>query len=199
MTTFLLIRHGETDAIGKRIMGWNPGWHLNATGRAQVERLAGRLAHLPIRAIYTSPLERASETAAAIAAPHSLQPQCDEELGEIRFGVWEGLAIAELEQRKDFHAYNLFRTGARPPGGGELMIEVQSRMVRAVTRLAERHPSETVALVSHGDPLRSLLAWCLGMPLDLLLRFEVGTASVSVVELAEWGPRVMSINRTEAL
>jgi broad specificity phosphatase PhoE len=199
MTTFLLIRHGETDAVGNRIMGWTPGRNLNAAGRAQAERLSSRLAQLPIRAIYTSPLERAIETAEAIAKPHALEPQRDEELGEVRFGSWEGLTIAELQQRKDFRKYNLFRSGARPPGGGELMIEVQSRMVREVVRLAEQHPEETVALVSHGDPLRAVVAWCLGIPLDLLLRFELGTASVSVVELAEWGPRVMSLNVTEAI
>src|SRR5262249_21110061 len=105
----------------------------------------------------------------------------------------------ELEQREDFRRYKCFRTGTRPPGGGELMIEVQNRMVREVTRLADEHPGQTVALVSHGDPLRAVLAWCLGIPLDLLLRFEVGTASVSVVEIAEWGPRVMSVNLTEAI
>jgi probable phosphoglycerate mutase len=179
-------------------MGWNPGWHLNAAGRAQAERLAARLANLPIRAIYTSPLERAIETAVAIARPHALEPERDGELGEVRFGAWEGLAIAELEQRADFRRYNQFRSGIRPPGG-ELMIEVQGRMVRETVRLAERHNGETVALVSHGDPLRVLLAYCLGIPLDLLLRFEVGTASVSVVEMAEWGPRVMHLNLTEAL
>jgi probable phosphoglycerate mutase len=179
-------------------MGWTPGWHLNAAGQAQAERLAARLENLPIRAIYTSPLERAIETAAAIAGPHALEPERDDELGEVRFGSWEGLPIAELEKRADFGRYNQFRSGIRPPGG-ELMIEVQCRMVRETVRLAERHSGEMVALVSHGDPLRSLLAYCLGIPLDLLLRFEVGTASVSVVEMAEWGPRVMHLNVTEAL
>jgi len=77
MTTFLLMRHGETDAVGKSIMGWRPGWHLNASGRKQVERLAARLAALPIRAIYTSPLERAVETAEAIGKSHGIEPRPD--------------------------------------------------------------------------------------------------------------------------
>jgi ribonuclease H / adenosylcobalamin/alpha-ribazole phosphatase len=143
-------------------------------------------------------LERANETALAIAKPHQLEPRRDEELGEVRFGEWEGLAIADLEKLEDFRRYNLFRSGTRPPGG-ELMSEVQNRMVRELVRLAGHHAGETVALVSHGDPIRALLAWSLGIPLDLLLRFEVGTASVSIVEIAEWGPRVMSLNVTEAL
>jgi broad specificity phosphatase PhoE len=109
------------------------------------------------------------------------------------------LTFAELEPRKDFQRYNRFRSGTRPPGGGELMIEVQNRVVREVVRLTDEHAGETVALVSHGDPLRSVVAWCLGIPLDLLLRFEVGTASVSVMEMAEWGARVMHLNITEAI
>src|SRR6516165_10256587 len=73
MTTFLLIRHGETDAVGKSIMGWAPGWRLNTSGRSQVENLAKRLEALPLRAIYTSPLERALETAEAIGKSHGLE------------------------------------------------------------------------------------------------------------------------------
>src|SRR3954454_5362733 len=73
MTTFLLIRHGETDANGKSIMGWRPGWHLNARGREQVEKLARRLERAPIRAVYTSPLERALETAEPVAHRHRLE------------------------------------------------------------------------------------------------------------------------------
>ena len=89
MTTFLLIRHGETDAVGKSIMGWRPGWHLNANGRRQVERLAEKLARVPIRAIYTSPLERAVETAAAVAKPHGIAPRLHPDLGEFHAGAKE--------------------------------------------------------------------------------------------------------------
>ena len=76
MTTFLLIRHGETDAVGKSLMGWAPGWRLNETGRRQVERLSKRLTQLPLRAVYTSPLERARETAESIARPHGVAWIC---------------------------------------------------------------------------------------------------------------------------
>jgi probable phosphomutase (TIGR03848 family) len=195
MTTFLLIRHGETDAVGKSLMGWMPGWHLNDRGRHQVETLAGRLARLPIRAIYTSPLERAIETAEAIARAHGLAPQPVEGLGEVHVGEWEGLSMAELEPRPDWRQFNSFRSGARPPGG-EMMIEVQTRMIRQFQRMQEQHREETVAVVSHGDPLRSVVASSLGLPLDLMLRFEIAPASVSVLEVAQWGPRVLGLNET---
>ena len=195
MTTFLLIRHGETDAIGKSMMGWMPGWHLNANGKQQVAKLAERLARLPIRAVYASPLERAIETAEPIARRHGLAVQPVDDLGEVHMGPWQGLTIAELDQREDFRKFNTYRAGARPPGG-EMMIEVQTRIIRELHCLEERHPGETVAVVSHGDPLRSAAAYYLGIPLDLMQRFEIAPASVTAVEVADWGPRVLCLNET---
>lgn len=195
MTTFLLIRHGETDAVGREIMGWRTGWHLNANGRAQAKRLADRLARRRLEAIYTSPLERAVETAALVGAPHGLEPRPDADLAEVRFGEWEGSRFADLEGREAWRRYNQFRSGVRPPGG-ELLVEVQTRMVRKLGSLAAAHPAGEIAVVSHGDALRAALAFYLGMPLDLILRFEISPASLSVVELVDWGAKVMSINET---
>ena len=197
MTTFLLIRHGETDAVGREIMGWRPGWHLNANGREQAKRLADRLSHRRLQAIYTSPLERAVETAAILAAPHELEPRQDADFAEVRFGQWEGVKIGELDQREDLRRYYQFRSGVRPPGG-ELLGEVQTRVVRKLQALAAVHDGTEVAVVSHGDALRSALAFYLGIPLDMILRFEISPASLSVLELSEWGARLMSMNETGA-
>jgi len=193
MTTFLLIRHGETDAVGKSIMGWAPGWHLNANGRKQVEALAARLAPAPIRAIYTSPLERAVETAEAVARGRQLELRRDEEFGEFRMGDWQGWEIAKLDEREDWRRFNTFRAGTRAPNG-ELMVETQTRMVRRLQALATEHAGETVAIVSHADPLRALIAYYLGMPLDLMQRLEISPASLSVLELSEWNARMLCVN-----
>src|SRR4051794_1762477 len=122
MTTFLLIRHGQTATTGISITGWQPGHHLDATGQRQAQVLAERLGAVPIRAIYTSPLERAIETAEPTAKRHQLKSVCRTELGEIRVGDWEGMAIQELEGREDWRRFNTFRSTTRPPGG-ELMAE----------------------------------------------------------------------------
>jgi broad specificity phosphatase PhoE len=195
MTTFLLIRHGETDAVGREIMGWRPGWRLNANGREQANRLANRLARRRLEAIYTSPLERAVETAAILAAPHGLEPRQNADFAEVRFGQWEGCKVGELERMEEWRRYNQFRSGVRPPGG-ELLVEVQTRVVRKLESLVPLHAGAEIAVVSHGDALRSALAFYLGIPLDLILRFEISPASLSVLELAEWGARVMSMNET---
>jgi broad specificity phosphatase PhoE len=157
--------------------------------------LAQRLSPLPIRAVYTSPLERALETAQPIAAEHGIQPQNVEDLGEMRFGAWEGLSFQDLESQDDWHRYNTYRSAVRPPGG-ELMMEVQTRMIRRLECMRSRHTDEMVAVVSHGDPLRSVICHLLGIPLDFLMRFEISPASVSVVEAADWGCRVLCLNAT---
>jgi len=113
----------------------------------------------------------------------------------MHFGEWEGKTFTELAERPEWNAFNTVRSAIRPPGG-ELMIECQNRMVREVERIGREHPNDTVALVSHGDPLRALLAHFLGIPIDLIPRFEVSTASVSVVQVAEWGSRVLCMNHT---
>jgi probable phosphoglycerate mutase len=76
------------------------------------------------------------------------------------------------------------------------MIEIQTRMVRQLEILRERHAGETVATVSHGDPLRSTIMHFMGIPLDFMLRFEISPASVSIVEWGEWGSRVLCVNGT---
>src|SRR5688572_29144837 len=97
MTTFLLVRHGDTGAIGKYLTGWTPGWRLNDQGKQQVRLLAQKLSDFPIKAVYTSPLERAVETAEALAVPHGLAARIRDRLGEFRLGDWEGKSFEELE------------------------------------------------------------------------------------------------------
>ena len=195
MTTFLLIRHAACDPVGQSIAGWEPGIHLNEQGRAQGERLAARLAGAPIAAVYTSPLERARETAAPIAARLGLEVEVDVGLGEVQFGEWTGRTLEELSAVPEWRRFNSFRSGTRVPGG-ELLLEVQARAVAVLDRLRMRHSGETVALVSHGDVLKAVLGYYAGIPIDLLERLEIDPASVSVVAVHDWGARLLRLNDT---
>jgi broad specificity phosphatase PhoE len=116
----------------------------------------------------------------------------------MRLGAWEGKSIAELDQLEDFKRFNAYRSTVRAPGG-ELMLETQTRMVARLAALAHQHPGETIAVVSHGDPLRAVVAHHLGIPLDHLLRFEISPASVSILEAAEWSSRILCLNHTGEL
>lgn len=193
MTTFLLIRHGLTDAVGKTITGRLPGVRLNEIGRKQADELYARLGRWKIDAIYSSPLERALETAAPTARRLKLDVTRSELLSEVDFGEWSGKSLDELGQLQAWKLYNTFRSSTRAPGG-EMMLEVQARMVEQLNRCAREHPDKTLALFSHADAIRAALVHFLGMPIDLLHRIEVRPASINVVRLAEWGPQVLLVN-----
>jgi broad specificity phosphatase PhoE len=198
MTTFLLVRHALCDPVGRSIAGRQPGIHLNAAGRRQAERLAAWLEPIALDGIYSSPLERALETARPIGAAKGLNVQAAEAWNEIDFGDWTGRALADLDPIPEWRRFNTLRSSSTIPGG-ENMAEVLGRVLRELDRLTALHSASAacVAVVSHGDVLRTLLAYALGIPLDLLLRLEISPASISVLEVTGQGPRLLLLNGTE--
>jgi probable phosphoglycerate mutase len=156
--------------------------------------VAQRLAALPIKAVYSSPLTRCLETATYIADTHRLTVQQLEEVGEVRYGEWEGKKIKKLARKPMWHAVQFFPSRARFPGG-ESLREVQSRAVAALEETAARHEKELIVVVSHADVIRLLLAHYLGIHLDLFQRLVIAPASVSVLALAPGGMvRVLRLN-----
>jgi probable phosphomutase (TIGR03848 family) len=195
MTTFLLIRHATNDWVGKAIAGWKPGVHLNAEGRAQAEALATRLAGAPLRAIYSSSLERALETARPLAERFGLDMNVLDTIGEVKFGYWTGCAIADLDRTPLWQRFNSYRSGTRAPEG-ELMLESQLRIVTALERLREAHRDQWIAVVSHADLIRSALVYFLGMSVDHFHRLEIYPASVTTIEMNDDGLRLLGLNDT---
>ncbi len=193
MTTVLLIRHGMTDAVGQRIVGWLPGVGLNAEGVRQVARLRDELQGVKLDAIFSSPLERADVTARTIAAPHGLSIKTRDGLGEVRFGDWTGMTLAELDGDEQWQRWNAMRSCGRAPNG-ESMLETQSRMFDEMMHARASYPEGTVALVSHADAIRSLLVYVLGMSMDVFLRLRVDPASVSILRVSDWRLEVAGIN-----
>jgi broad specificity phosphatase PhoE len=195
MTRFLLVRHGENDTIGRSLAGRQKGVSLNGPGKDQALSLVERLKGLEIHAIQSSPMERTLETAAPLAADRALPVLIREGLNEVDYGEWNGLSFDELKALQGWSEYNAFRSGIRIPGG-ELVCEVQARMVAELEQLSREYPDSTLALFSHGDPIRTVLAHAMGMPLDLITRLTIGTASVSILDLSRYGPVVQGINLT---
>jgi probable phosphoglycerate mutase len=195
MATFYLIRHGNNDFVGKAIAGWTPGVGLNAEGRDQVERLAWKLLGRGITRVYSSPLERALETAAPIAKALELRVEVREAFGEVRFGDWTGKRIDDLERDPRWRLFHTYRSGTRAPSG-ELMVESQARIVTELEALRHGHPEETMAVVSHADIIRAALIYYAAIPIDLYQRIEISPASFSVLELNAQGPRILKLNET---
>jgi probable phosphoglycerate mutase len=200
MTQVLLLRHAVNDFVKTgRLAGWTPEVHLNEEGRAQAQALGVRLAPVPLAAIYASPLERTMETAQAVAAHHPhLTIQVNEGVGEVRYGDWEGKSISELQGRKMWHMVQQTPSRASFPGG-ETMRGVQLRAVEAVEALVAAHPRDVIAIVSHADLIKMLLAHYLGMHLDQFQRLVIAPASISTLSLEYGRPYVGSINETAHL
>jgi broad specificity phosphatase PhoE len=193
MTTFYLIRHAMNDYVGKALAGWLPDVHLNVEGREQADRLAKTLAGVGFTHVYSSPLDRALETARPLAQASGLSIQTSEAFTEVRTGNWTGKSFAQLDSDPSWRIYNQYRAGTRVPGG-ELMLETQMRMVAEIIRLRESHPRGKIAIVSHADPIRAALVFFLGMPIDFFQRIDIQPASFSVLGLEEWGPVVFRIS-----
>ncbi|MGR6036319.1 MAG: histidine phosphatase family protein [Candidatus Nitrosoglobus sp.] len=195
---FFLVRHGETNAVGRLLTGRKPGVHLNAQGWWQAEQLVERLRDVPIQALCASPLERAQETAQPLALERGLKVCALPEIHEIDYGDWQGYSIEELALDSYWTEYNQYRSLHRVPGG-ESLAEVQLRMMRGIERLRAECQEGPVVLISHGDPIKALLAYILGIPLDFIARFEIQPGSVSVVEIGAHEPRVLCLNSTDKL
>ena len=194
MPTVLLIRHGLTPLTGTKLIGWTPGVHLSDLGREQAEDLATRLDGVRLAAVYSSPLERCRETAAPVAKAAGHQVKIDERIGEVRYGKWQGKTFTQLSKLERWREVHRNPTRVRFPGG-ETLLETQQRAVAALEDAIASHPKGTIALFSHGDCIRVLLAHCLGIHLDLYQRLGVAPASISAVAIGRTGhPAVLTVN-----
>lgn len=189
----LLIRHAAHGQVGTVLSGRTPELALSEEGRAQARALAERLAATPLAAIQASPVQRAQETALALATPHGLAVETVPALDEVDFGAWQGRAFAELDADPLWTEWNSARASARTPGG-ETMAEAQERAWAHVVKAALARPGKTLAMVSHCDVIRAVIARVLGLSLDRLLAFAIDPASVSRIELGDRGARLLSLN-----
>lgn len=192
------MRHGETDSNNAGIALGRADVPLNATGLAQVQRLATALACEPLRAVYTSPLQRTRQTAEAIADPHGLKPAIDDRLIEMDVGEMDGLALADVRQRyPEFVAGWLGPEGhLEPMPGGESLAQVKDRAWPAILDLALTHADETISVVTHNFVILSVLATALGMDLGGFRRLKQGLAAVSLVDVTRDHAQVLRMNDT---
>jgi probable phosphoglycerate mutase len=199
MPLFILVRHGENDYVKKgRLAGRLPGVHLNQKGREQAQYAAEALARLlkerPPKAIYSSPMERALETAEPIAKAFHVEVITREGLVETDCGEWTDKTLKSLGRMK------LWRVVQSAPSrfcfpGGETFADAQARIRCEVESLAAAHdPKDVVVCVSHSDPIKLAIAYFIGLPLDLFQRLGVNPASINVLNVGESGSQLMALN-----
>ena len=194
----MLARHAVTAQTGPLLSGRAPGINLSEAGRAQADALGIRLASLPVAAVYASPIERTTQTAAAVASHHGLEVVPLVGVLEADYGEWTGQKIADLAKT------DLWKVVQRAPSraafpGGESLAAMQSRMVAALEEIVVRHPGELVVVVSHADPIKAAIAHFGGTHLDLFQRVVVSPASVTVFEFSGHGVAMLKCNDTGTL
>ena len=182
----LLLRHGETAwNRERRFQGWTDT-PLSEAGLAQAEAAARELKEHALAAVYASPLQRARDTAALIAAPHGLEVETDPDFKEVSFGQWEGLTVDEVRER-DAALYAAWVETPHLvfPPEGESLAEARLRVLAGLERLRAGHPDAVVCLVAHGIPVRILILEALGLGLDRIWSLHSAPTGISELEFRD--------------
>ena len=194
----ILIRHGETYwNEERRIQGGDSDIELNNTGLNQAKKLAAFLKNEPITAILSSPLQRATTTAEAIASHHQLSVKVKQGLRELRVGELEGMSVSNLSTTFSQFLMQLWQgKGSTKLPNGESLAELQQRAWKAVESLLAQHKDGTVAVVSHYFVTLAIIFKALDLPLDYFTKFKVDPGGVSIIEIQDYGPRLVVFNDT---
>jgi len=201
----ILVRHGETYwNHERRVQGGDSDIELNDTGLEQARKLAAFLKNEPIAAILSSPLQRATATAKAIASHHQLPVEVDQGLRELKVGELEGMPVSNLTTTFSQFLMQWWQDGgAMKLPNGESLIELQQRAWKAVERLLERHKTSpehskdtTVIVVSHYFVTLAIILKALNLPLDCFTKFKLDPGGVSILEFRDYGARLLAFNDT---
>ncbi len=193
-TNIIFVRHGKTPTTGHLLPGRAKGLHLSDEGRQEAEVVAKALASgLPkVSAVYASPLERTRQTAAPISSAFGLKTQIEKGVIECDFGDWTGAELKTLFKLPEWKTVQNNPSAFRFPNG-ESFLEMQARTSEATSKLSRRHPGETIVVVSHADPIKTIAATAMGVPLDLFQRIAVSTCSMTIISYGDT-PMVLTVN-----
>jgi ribonuclease H / adenosylcobalamin/alpha-ribazole phosphatase len=196
-TVTLLLRHGQTPmSVQKRYAG-RSDVPLTDVGVDQATAAAKRLAPAGIGVIVSSPLQRATRTAQEVAEVTGAPVVIDEGFRETDFGAWEGLTFAEVRQRWPAEMTAWLADPAVPPPGGESFAEVSARVTEARHRVLAGHQQQTILIVSHVTPIKTLVAAALLAPPAALYRMHLDVAALCEIDWYADGPAVLrSFNDT---
>jgi broad specificity phosphatase PhoE len=202
-TATLLLRHGQTPmSVQKRYAGLSPKTDapLTDTGVRQAVAAAKRLASAGIDAIVASPLQRAVRTAEEVAAVTGVPVLTDEGFRETDFGAWDGLTFAEVRERWPSEVTTWLADPSVSPPGGESFDQVSERVTAALHRILAERAHQTVLVVSHVTPIKTLVAAALLAPPAALYRMHLDVAALCEIDWYADGPAVLrSFNDTAHL
>ncbi len=197
MIQVILVRHGETDwNKSLRVQGSGSDTQLNETGREQARELALRLKPKRIKVIYSSPLQRARDTAQVIARHHQLEVQIEPALIELNVGQLEGVSVESLGKRLDELLTMPGRDGVEVGAGesvwsklqhigGESLAELQQRAWGAIQRMVKDHSDGAIVVVSHYFVILTIICAVLNLPVSEIGRLRLGAGGISTIVFDE--------------
>ncbi len=197
-TTFLLVRHGQTEWNRIERFRGRADVPLNETGLQQAAATGQRIAQQwQVSAIYSSPLSRAMRTAEAIAAHYFLAVQPHPGMIDIDYGEWQGLSPEEVAKQwqKELDLWYNQPHLCRIPGG-ETLNDLRARSLKTIQELAKRHPDQTIVVVGHTVINRVLLLAILGLGNERFWRLRQDTCAINVFEEADGDFTLVSLNDT---
>src|SRR5216110_2212874 len=187
VTRVFTVRHGATVLSAEDRFAGATDVALSDEGREQTRRLADRLSHEKITAIYASPLGRTVETATILATPHKLEVQTRDGFREINHGSWEQMTRREVEEKFPEEAAEWEKDPYTfAPLGGESGLAVTARALPALIELVRSHPGENILVVSHKATIRLLLSSLLGFdPRRYRDNLDQSPAALNIVDFKD--------------
>lgn len=197
MPLLLLIRHGENDFVKTgKLPGQSAGIQLNEKGQKQAQVLGDALSGVPIKAVYSSPLERAMQTAEPIAVSHKLDIQQENGLMDAHVGKWQGKSIRALRLTNAWKIVQHSPSRFQFPDG-ESFMDLQTRIVNSLESIVRKHknPKDIVAVIFHADPIKLAVSHFLGLPLDHFQRLSCDTGSLTALHVGAMGANLIKLNQ----
>jgi alpha-ribazole phosphatase len=189
----LLVRHATAQGNG-RFQGQRDV-SLTPAGRRELNRLWEKCSRYPVRAVYSSDLRRARQTAEAVARKLGLNVEMQPELREMHFGQWEGLAWKQIARRfPKLAALWIERFPRQPIPGGESLRDFQKRIGAAIRKIVADNRGRCALVVTHAGVIRFTLARALGLPARNVFRLAQDSCAVNVIDYLEKGAVVQCIN-----
>lgn len=191
----IIVRHGKTNATEEGRYCGRTDMSLSAAGTEQAKRLRKWIKKCPLHCIYTSPLNRCKETASIIKEKRKIPTIILPELQEVDFGRWEGLTLAEMQNRypREFRSWRENFSEFQLPGG-EKVIDMIRRIKKFWKEVIGKYPQKSVLVVTHGGPAKVMVMTALGLPMKNFWHLHIDTGSVSVIEFMDNIPLARYIN-----
>lgn len=181
MTRLILIRHGETDWSREKRYQGHSDIALSRAGGSNIRALIPQLKTLNVDVLYTSSLKRACQSSQIISTAIGIKPRVDSRLNELNFGEWEGKTAAQLIAQKDKSFLSWAKGKWATPIDGESIHSLRRRIRQFHRECLKKHANQTIAIVSHGGPIRTLILESLRLPHRFLFLFQVEPSSLSIL------------------